>query len=1067
MKTVLKTRAVWLACGLLTFGLSQSPAWSYEVETHADITRNAYERANIDALLSQQFGLSGKEISPRGFDNRTPVDWLREGSKHEDDDRISLRYFNHFYDPIFNRGLDTEIQVFGVPQPLQGQRSDVWGLEDPEELNGQDFSYRDARKYFLLSLTEADPRIRKERLADTFFALGHVIHLIEDLASPAHTRNAPHGGQIGPAYAGPKSVVEKYLDLDGVRQNLKFDGYPIPKEGFTKPRDFWAETDPSGTPRNGPDARGLSQIINRNFVSEGTNFTAFVDGNHASEYPDPILKTADCFEESVTTTDAELRIISGLVTFCGNSFIDPNTGILETNPRMTTFSLFAKDLQELGSFVAQVSSLNALNAVSIGELTIPRAVGYSAGLLDYFFRGKLDVDLIEDQADPSILHLVGNNASDDPLVEGTLKLYADDPQGNRAEALALDDTKIANVPRDQVMPNLRFQAPEGTERFVAVYQGTLGQEAKDDTRNFPGAVIGKVLGGVRVEEIFEDFDTDRWKLRTPHGVFLLPFTLTEYELVKWGDAENVLVAQTFLGLDEPNRIEAYAVQRKAGSADLVTQDTAAGPEVVLQIQKAAIFPSTSPIALGTTVEINHTLEFRQQLVRFDSTAVFTFHQTDPRNPNAGFYAFDGFVAGPVDIETVTHVHPFTDTLALVLDPDHLERFSPDTVSYRWALHDVAVDVAGRLLGLVSVHLTFPSFLNRPRVPQPVFGVNAQGQTVPLEQCTTQGCGPLTVLLDRSFPHRVNPLLWALVELNTGQVLATTAPGPITITTSEVFERVPDWFDPNPRFPNPPPLVYVHQFEDRIGGPPEQAGKKDLGWSPMSLQLRRGEPVQQTVELQVEDRSSIAVSGWLQPDLHDALVANGLLTFRPALPRGGLGDYVLSSPQLGLGIRVISTGGGVFLDVAQFLDARRARAAPGQERLVFLASKPGRFEESFSGAVLVWDPAASRTTVLQSLPDGVHALGPATGSAVLLSTFSITTLDQASLLLPLENSFAPIVFPNEDLTRDFTLLHPRFLYNVEDFRFYRLHPPLTRTALPAPLAAVNANPSGDYHAIRLP
>jgi len=41
----------------------------------------------------------------------------------------------------------------------------------------------------------------------------------------------------------------------------------------------------------------------------------------------------------------------------------------------------------------------------------PRAIGYSAGLLDYFFRGKLDVDLVNpDPTDPSLFQLVGTNA---------------------------------------------------------------------------------------------------------------------------------------------------------------------------------------------------------------------------------------------------------------------------------------------------------------------------------------------------------------------------------------------------------------------------------------------------------------------------------------------------------------------------------------------------------------------------------------------------------------------------------------------------------------------------------
>ncbi|MBI4734927.1 MAG: hypothetical protein HY766_02510, partial [candidate division NC10 bacterium] len=68
-----------------------------------------------------------------------------------------------------------------------------------------------------MSLTEPDPKDRERWLTETFYTLGHVIHLIQDLASPAHTRNAMHVGSLGPFNLGPLSVVEKYLDLKDVR----------------------------------------------------------------------------------------------------------------------------------------------------------------------------------------------------------------------------------------------------------------------------------------------------------------------------------------------------------------------------------------------------------------------------------------------------------------------------------------------------------------------------------------------------------------------------------------------------------------------------------------------------------------------------------------------------------------------------------------------------------------------------------------------------------------------------------------------------------------------------------
>jgi hypothetical protein len=249
MNATVKTVTTFLLSVTIVIGVHRADVSSYEVRTHSDISREAYDLARINDFLGDQLSISGdNELLRNIFERqRTPSEWLQKGSIDEDN-LLQLRFFNHFYDPIHNRGLDAMGQFpLGIPFPLHGRPSHAWGLEELQEIDGQDFSYGDARKHFRLSLTQPDPEERQRKLADTFYALGHVIHLIQDLASPAHTRNGPHGGQIGPIYAGPPSVVELYLDT--IRRNLKFDGYPIPKQGFAKPGDFWVETDASGIPQ--------------------------------------------------------------------------------------------------------------------------------------------------------------------------------------------------------------------------------------------------------------------------------------------------------------------------------------------------------------------------------------------------------------------------------------------------------------------------------------------------------------------------------------------------------------------------------------------------------------------------------------------------------------------------------------------------------------------------------------------------------------------------------------------------------------------------------------------------
>ena len=83
-------------------------------------------------------------------------------------------------------------------------------------------------------------------------------------------------------------------------------------------------------------------------------------------------------------------------------------------------------------------------------------------------------------------------------------------------------------------------------------------------------------------------------------------------------------------------------------------------------------------------------------------------------------------------------------------------------------------------------------------------------------------------------------------------------------------------------------------------------------------------------------------------------------------------------------------------------------------------------------------------------------------------FSGATFEPSTILVPLEGTRPPIVFPGQFLF-GFTLFDPTYLYSVQDLKFFRSKPPLERTALPAKLADLpdRTNPVGDYHAIRLP
>ena len=158
-------------------------AIGYGVETHAFLTEeiiNFYNKSYTNELSKDE------------------SDFLIDGSRHED---TNPRYLNHFYDPVNNRGLDD--------RPYSGESSKEWSQSEKKQTA---FMYKVLTGTAIKSLLSADqlkqvrPIYNKtnftwQKAVDLYakgekeqalFALGHVVHLIEDSAVPDHTRNDAH-----------------------------------------------------------------------------------------------------------------------------------------------------------------------------------------------------------------------------------------------------------------------------------------------------------------------------------------------------------------------------------------------------------------------------------------------------------------------------------------------------------------------------------------------------------------------------------------------------------------------------------------------------------------------------------------------------------------------------------------------------------------------------------------------------------------------------------------------------------------------------------------------------------
>lgn len=369
-----------LACSGVVF--------AYEVLTHQDISTNAVTASVLqtDGTVLSNLGLkplSDEQKFPNTEEQpRTIVQLFQDGSVFEDRSLfINPRYLNHFYDPVYDRPLT----VLGVPL---GEKSPDWALEDTGDVTGQgfleqEFSFKEARQYFLNTLTKQSKGERDTYFGLTFQTLGQVIHHIQDMAQPQHVRNDLHPFHSDIADVTSSHFYEKYTDE--VIGSLPFSGYnPV---HFDTARKFWV----TGT------GQGIAEFTNNNFVSAGTNFTGSLSNiqSHPDySLPDPqglvLIETVNIKDLlSGTTLDGVLHFIGTLV----NDEYDPSQE--EFNLQTSTYSIFDPELTPTNQ---ATFSLNRFNFDAAHQFLIPRAVAYSAGLIDYFFRGK--IDMVPDPMNP-------------------------------------------------------------------------------------------------------------------------------------------------------------------------------------------------------------------------------------------------------------------------------------------------------------------------------------------------------------------------------------------------------------------------------------------------------------------------------------------------------------------------------------------------------------------------------------------------------------------------------------------------------------------------------------------
>jgi len=357
---------------MITLILIPLSAVCYEVNVHKQIAGNAITSSNFEQYLLNNLGILMNKDRFRAdvIYNKTAQEWIVAGSDWEDDTigvSANFRFMNHFFDPTTRMGLN----VGGYPVG-DAVSSLVWGKNYVNNL----FNWTRTRDGYYAALTTTNLTARVAGFGFVFRSLGQLIHLVHDKAVPAHVRNDAHYPYFN-TFLNQRDMYEKYTKdaANGVPglPSLQYDGYaPVDLVTFNSFDSFWTN-----------NGNGLADFTNSNFVSRNTNID---DRKYALPVGIPEL---GLYTETVN--DPESGQINVVVKYLLGYVTDHYRSATSPAVRLSAYSYFDFEAEKLAN--QQVFSLNDHVHKEYADFLLPRAVGYSAGLLNYFFRGNIEIAL--------------------------------------------------------------------------------------------------------------------------------------------------------------------------------------------------------------------------------------------------------------------------------------------------------------------------------------------------------------------------------------------------------------------------------------------------------------------------------------------------------------------------------------------------------------------------------------------------------------------------------------------------------------------------------------------------
>ncbi|GKT07184.1 hypothetical protein [Desulforhabdus sp. TSK] len=361
----------------LLIGIRAASAYDDE-QAHPKINKLAVVNSNISTIVQNQLGMSGGvdtvllQPTLTGIQAITVLELLELGGTKED---AETRYMNHFHDPlkpweIAGLGLHKS-SLLWAQEFLSGSGQGCEPTSDVYEADFNAYSWISAKNFYYQAIKTGSNAL----WAKTFRALGQVMHLLADSAVPAHVRNDPHLADPYEKWVannfGNIKVPTVYIDPSIFSHAVTNPSASCPISALWD-QDVYTGANPSD------GFIGLAEFTNANFLSDDTIY---------KDYPHPTLADTDFsgFDalepESVTGEDgkAEQRAYVHR-TVNGRSYT------------LAAFGYLAYDCFQAGACYSHPPLIRDERVHrDYAQELLPRAIGYNAALLEYFFRGKIAV----------------------------------------------------------------------------------------------------------------------------------------------------------------------------------------------------------------------------------------------------------------------------------------------------------------------------------------------------------------------------------------------------------------------------------------------------------------------------------------------------------------------------------------------------------------------------------------------------------------------------------------------------------------------------------------------------